>query len=60
MATSSGAWAAHADQERGRLAVGYQADLAVLSQDILSQPPAALLETRVLLTIVAGRVVFVA
>jgi predicted amidohydrolase YtcJ len=34
------------------------ADLVVLSRDVLTQDVASLLETRVLMTIVAGRVVY--
>ncbi|MBI2755625.1 MAG: amidohydrolase family protein [Chloroflexi bacterium] len=59
-ATGAGAWAAHAEARRGRIAPGFQADLAILSRDILEGPPAVVLDTRVLRTIVGGRTVFCA
>jgi predicted amidohydrolase YtcJ len=43
---------------RGSIEPGKAADLVVLSQDILSVPAEALLDTRVLMTIVGGRVLF--
>ncbi len=43
--------------ERGSLEVGKLADLAVLSQDILSVPPAAICKTTALLTMLGGTVV---
>jgi predicted amidohydrolase YtcJ len=43
---------------RGSLMSGKLADMVVLSQDIHAQPPAALLETRVDMTIVGGKVRF--
>lgn len=55
--TRGSAWANFAEGERGVLAPGALADLAVLSQDVLAVEPAALLETRVLLTMVDGAVV---
>jgi len=41
----------------GSIEVGKLADLAVLSQDILSVPPAAIRDTRALMTVVGGRIV---
>jgi predicted amidohydrolase YtcJ len=46
------------DHERGSIEVGKLADLAVLSQDILSVPPDAIRETKALLTVVGGKVVY--
>jgi hypothetical protein len=46
------------EHERGSIEVGKLADLAVLSQDILSVPPDAIRETRALLTVVGGKVVY--
>ena len=46
------------EHRRGAVKVGKQADLTVLSRDILAVDAAALLDTRVLMTIVGGRVVY--
>jgi predicted amidohydrolase YtcJ len=56
--TTTAAWAAGAENRRGVVAAGMDADLVVLSRDVLTQDVASLLETRVLMTIVAGRVVY--
>lgn len=53
--TYGGAYAEGLEAEKGRIAVGLAADLAVLSQDILTAPPEALPATRSLLTLVDGR-----
>jgi predicted amidohydrolase YtcJ len=53
--TKDAAYAAFMEKETGSLEVGKFADFAVLSADILSIPPSALLKTKVLLTIVGGR-----
>jgi predicted amidohydrolase YtcJ len=44
--------------ERGSIEPGKLADLAVLSQDILSVPPEAIRETNALMTVVGGSVVY--
>ena len=44
--------------ERGSIEVGKLADLTVLSQDVLSVPPEAIRDTRALMTVVGGKVVF--
>jgi predicted amidohydrolase YtcJ len=56
--TAGSAFAEFAEAEKGRLAPGYVADLAVLSQDVLdpSLPAQALPATTSLLTLVAGEV----
>jgi predicted amidohydrolase YtcJ len=46
------------ERDRGSIAVGKLADLAVLSQDILSVPAEDIRNTRALLTLVGGREVF--
>src|SRR3954453_18927177 len=46
------------EHERGSIEVGKLADLAVLSQDILSVPPDAIRDTKALLTVVGGKVVY--
>ncbi|MGB6309079.1 MAG: amidohydrolase [Steroidobacteraceae bacterium] len=56
--TQGSAYAAFFDQKVGTLEVGKLADLAVLSQDIFSVPPDTIGKTRVLTTLVGGKVVY--
>jgi len=56
--TAGGAYAEVQDQRKGRLAPGFAADLAVLSQDVLTVPTSQLPATTSLLTIVDGEVIF--
>lgn len=56
--TRTAAFAEFAEQEKGTLTAGKLADLAILSQDILVVPLPQLMNTRSLMTLVAGRVVF--
>lgn len=56
--TAGGAHAERQETRRGRIAVGYAADLALLSQDVLTVPIEELPATRSLLTLVDGEVVF--
>ena len=55
--TYGSAFAEFAETHKGTLAKGQLADVAVLSQDIFSVPPAALPRTTSVLTLVGGRVV---
>jgi predicted amidohydrolase YtcJ len=55
--TAGNAYASFEEDTKGTIAEGRLADLAVLDRDILSRPPRALLEARVLYTVVGGRVV---
>ena len=54
--TLAAARGAFEENDRGSIEVGKLADLTVLSQDILSVPDDELLKTRVLHTIVDGRI----
>lgn len=56
--TSGSAFAEFTEQDKGRLAPGYLADLAVLSQDVLDEalPAQALPGTSSLLTMIGGKV----
>jgi hypothetical protein len=54
--TLSAAYAGFEESEKGSLKAGKLADITVLSDDILSIPDDALLQTRVLYTIVGGQV----
>ena len=52
------AYASFQEASKGMLAAGRLADLVVLSQDILAVPDERLMDTRVLMTIVDGRVLY--
>lgn len=56
--TLDAAYASFEEDVKGSIVPGKLADLAVLSKDVLSVPPAEILATEALLTIVGGRVVF--
>ena len=56
--TWGSAYAAFSDDRVGTLEVGKLADLAVLSQDIFSVPPETLGKTRVVTTMVGGKIVY--
>lgn len=55
--TIDGAYGAFEEGERGSLTAGKWADLVVLSNDLFSVPPQQILGTKVLMTMVGGRVV---
>lgn len=55
--TRGSAYAEFAERDKGTLAPGMLADLAVLSQDIFTVPPPALPGTTSVLTLVGGRIV---
>lgn len=56
-ATRDAAWASRSEHLHGRLAEGLYADFVVLDRDIFTRPLEELLDTRVLRTVVGGRVV---
>jgi predicted amidohydrolase YtcJ len=56
--TRGSAYAELAENRKGILMRGYLADLVVLSRDIFAVPPREILDTRPVLTMVGGRVVF--
>jgi len=56
--TSGAAWASFHDRERGTLAPGMLADIAVLATDVFTRPPAARADVAVTTTIVDGKVVY--
>jgi hypothetical protein len=58
MMTRDAAYAEFAEREKGTLAPGMLADLAVLSQDVFTVPATALPATRSVLTLIGGRVVY--
>jgi hypothetical protein len=53
--TRDAAFAEHAEEEKGTLAVGKVADFTVLSQDLLAVPPERIKDTKVLLTVLGGQ-----
>lgn len=56
--TTGSAYAEFAEKEKGTLAPGMLADFVVLDRDITKVPPAQLLKTRVLRTVVGGKTVY--
>jgi predicted amidohydrolase YtcJ len=56
--TWNAAYAAREEALKGSLSVGKLADITVLSQDLLTVPDEALLNTRVVKTIIGGKVVY--
>jgi predicted amidohydrolase YtcJ len=56
--TRGSAYAELAEKEKGTLAAGKLADLAVLSQDIFKVPPEDLPKTSSLLTLVDGKIIY--
>ncbi len=58
--TINGAYAAFEEDVKGKLAPGYMADLAVLSQNLFEIDPDAIKDVRVLRTMVNGKWVYIA
>ena len=56
--TLGGAWAMHREKDEGSLEAGKVADLIMLSQDIFEIDPHGISGTKVLLTMVGGRIVY--
>ncbi len=56
--TRTGAYAAFEEKWKGALAPGMAADFVMLSKDIMRVPAAEILDTRVLLTVTAGEIVY--
>jgi predicted amidohydrolase YtcJ len=55
--TVHNAWAEGREHDKGRIAPGFLADLAVWDRDPFADPPQNLLERRVLWTVIDGRIV---
>ncbi len=58
--TEGSAWFSHDENQRGRLAAGMLADLAVLSEDYFTVPVPRIAQVESLLTMVGGRIVYAA
>jgi predicted amidohydrolase YtcJ len=56
--TTGSAYAEFEEGKKGQLVVGQYADFIVLSNDLTKVPPAQILKTKVLRTVVGGRTVF--
>ncbi|MBA3259625.1 MAG: amidohydrolase [Gemmatimonadales bacterium] len=56
--TAGDAYGIFAENDRGKLAPGYKADLVLLNQDLTRIPPETIDQVQVLRTVVGGRVVF--
>ena len=56
--TKGSAWFSFEDDDRGEIAVGKLADLVVLDQDYLTVPSDQIGQTKALLTMVGGRIVY--
>ena len=56
--TTGSAFAEFAEKQKGKLEPGMLADLVVLDRDVTAVPPAKILETEVLRTVVGGRTVY--
>jgi hypothetical protein len=56
--TWGGAYSSHEENSKGKLAVGFLADMVVLSQDIFSIDPSAIHATTVVLTVFDGKVIY--
>ncbi|HYY41334.1 MAG TPA: amidohydrolase, partial [Pyrinomonadaceae bacterium] len=56
--TTEAAYASFEEREKGQIAAGMLADLTVHSRDLLTIPPAEILQTETDLTIFGGRVVY--
>ena len=56
--TAAGAYAAFEEKTKGSLTPGKLADFVMLSADIMQIPPAEILKTRILMTVVGGEEVY--
>lgn len=56
--TEGGAFSSGEESDKGRLAVGYLADMVVLSDDLFTIEPMKTFQSRVLITVVDGKIVY--
>lgn len=56
--TLDGAYAAFEENRKGSLTPGKLADLVMLSNDIMTVPPKEILKTKILMTVVSGKVAY--
>jgi predicted amidohydrolase YtcJ len=58
--TTGSAFAEFEEKEKGKLVPGMLADFVVLDRDVTASSPEKILATKVLLTVVGGKMVYVA
>ncbi|MBX3173798.1 MAG: amidohydrolase [Gemmatimonadaceae bacterium] len=58
--TVNNAWAEGEEDRKGRVMVGFLADLTVVERDLFAIPPTQLKDVKALLTVVDGRIVYAA
>ena len=58
MLTTWGAYAEFNENRRGKIKIGFDADLTVLSDDITTCSPPNILNTEIIMTIVAGKIAY--
>ena len=58
MLTTWGAYAEFQEHNKGKIEVGYKADITILSDDITTIEPTKILDTKILATIINGDIVF--
>ncbi len=56
--TAESAYASFEESEKGRIAAGMLADIIVHSRDLLTIPPAEILQTETVMTILGGKIVY--
>ncbi len=56
--TYGGAYSSHEENTKGKIASGYFADIVILSQDLFTIEPMKTYETKVLMTIFNGNIIF--
>jgi predicted amidohydrolase YtcJ len=56
--TYGGAYSSHEENSKGKIAPGYLADITIFSQDLFEIDPMKIHETKVLLTIFDGKVIY--
>ncbi len=56
--TLDGAWAAFEEHREGSITAGKLADFVLLSADIMRVPPREILDARVTLTVLGGKIVY--
>jgi predicted amidohydrolase YtcJ len=56
--TMDNAWAEFAEKRRGRLKIGMDADIAVLSHDLTQRPAEAIIDVNAIVTVMDGQITF--
>jgi predicted amidohydrolase YtcJ len=56
--TLDNAWAEFAEKRRGRLKIGMDADIAVLSHDLAQRPAEAFIDVNAIVAVMGGQITF--